>query len=108
MITPGEHPCPTGGGSSRKITHPGMLYGVNFPLKAVDAIDDILDYGASKGYKPGSWRNECFFYHLWKAIGHLRKFALGSTEEDHLECALCRLAMAVDIRRTKREKQHGH
>ena len=74
----------------------------NFPTRSIDAIGDILEYGASKGYKPGGWRKEGFDYHMGKVIGHLRKYIDGSTEEDHLECALCRLAMAVDIRREER------
>ena len=75
----------------------------NFPVHAIAAIIDVLEYGKSKGYPSGSWRTYNFGCHLNKAIGHLEKYAAGDTDEDHLECALTRLAMAVDIRREERD-----
>ena len=79
------------------------LSAINYPIRAIVAIEEILDYGASKGHEPGEWRGEGFEYQLKKVEGHMKKYREGLTDEDHLECALCRLAMAVDIRRA----EHG-
>jgi hypothetical protein len=72
----------------------------NFPIEAIAAIDEILLYGRSKGYKQASWRKESLDHHVLKAKGHLMDYIYGIDRgEDHLECALCRLAMAVSVRR---------
>lgn len=71
----------------------------NFPVEAMDAISEILEYGATK-HQPGAWRNESFEHHLEKAHGHIHDFLYGvEREEDHIKCALCRLAMAVSVRK---------
>lgn len=75
---------------------------INFPIEAIAAIDDILQYGRSKGHPQASWRNETEQHHLDKANGHIHDYLNGIDRgEDHLECALCRLAMAVAVRRSK-------
>lgn len=72
----------------------------NFPIEAIAAIDEILSYGRSKGHPHGSWRKETMEHHLEKAHGHIHDFLHEVDRgEDHLECALCRLAMAVSVRR---------
>jgi hypothetical protein len=72
----------------------------NFPHEAIAAIDEILSYGRSKGHQYASWRSETVHHHVEKARGHLMDYLYGVERgEDHLECALCRLAMAVSVRR---------
>lgn len=72
----------------------------NFPHEAIAAIDEVLQYGRSKGYSSGAWREESVEHHVNKANGHLKDYLYGVDRgEDHLECALTRLAMAVAIRR---------
>lgn len=77
---------------------------VNFPLEAVQIIQGVLNIGAAKGYKPGGWRREPLNHHLDKAFSHLMRYINGVvSDEDHLEHALCRLAMAVAVRRAQKE-----
>jgi hypothetical protein len=72
----------------------------NFPIEAIAAIDEILSYGRSKGHPLASWRKETIEHHLTKAHGHIHDYLHEVDRgEDHLECALCRLAMAVAVRR---------
>jgi len=72
---------------------------MNFPIEAIFGIIKILEYGQSKGYEPGSWRNELINHHVNKAKGHINDFIYHVDRgEDHLLCALTRLAMAVGVR----------
>lgn len=72
----------------------------NFPHESIAAIDEILTYGKSKGHPLASWRGESVEHHVNKANGHLKDYLYEVDRgEDHLECALCRLAMAVAVRR---------
>lgn len=79
---------------------------IDYPHEAEAAIRDILAYGKSKGYPVGGWRLEPAMHHLGKAIGHLGKFLcckfagwLNKEDEDHIACALCRLAMCLAVLR---------
>jgi hypothetical protein len=75
----------------------------NFPHEAIAIIDEILTYGKSKGYSTASWRHGTVEYHVNKAKGHITDWLYGIDRgEDHLGCALCRLAMAVSIREEKK------
>jgi len=70
----------------------------NFPHEAINAIWSVLEVGRAKGYPPGSWRNEPIREHLLKAAWHLVRFLAGvQSDENHLEHALCRLAMGVAL-----------
>jgi hypothetical protein len=81
---------------------------IDIPVKAFVEILQILKYGKSKGYKPGSWRNEEFKHHLLKAKGHLMDYIYEIDRgEDHLACALTRLAMAVALRPDKQKTIKG-
>ena len=67
----------------------------NFPIEAIAAIDQVLEYGRDKGYPSGGWRTESHESHLYKGIHHLIRHIMGFTGEPHLLCGLCRIAMAV-------------
>lgn len=76
----------------------------NFPHEAVAAIDDILQYGATK-HEPGSWRNESSKHHTEKAKGHINDWLYGvDRDEDHLACALTRMAMAIAVREQEQKE----
>jgi hypothetical protein len=77
----------------------------NFPHEAIGVIDDILQYGKSKGHLVGSWRCETMLHHVQKAQGHIKDFLYGIDRgEDHLACALTRMAMAIAVRETGESK----
>ena len=67
----------------------------DFPFEALIVIDRVMDTGQKQGHAPWGWDGIPKSVHISKAINHLYKHAEGSTEEPHLEHALCRLAMAV-------------
>lgn len=70
----------------------------NFPHEAIAAIDDILQYGRTK-HAEGSWRSESVKHHVEKAKGHIQDWLYQvGRGEDHLACALTRMAMAVAVR----------
>jgi hypothetical protein len=89
-----------------KTQYPQRLFH-KIPPKAIQALADTMTYGAEKrGQDPWSmeltgenhWRSEHYLFHVDKAFGHLLKLFSGSTEEDHLLGAFCRLAQAIDTR----------
>lgn len=84
-------------------------------LLAAVTVERILEAGVAEGHKPDSWKREPVSFHLLKAIRHATTAMLQlehpdlpsrsqETPEDHLERALCRLAMALWIKR-KRDKR---
>lgn len=73
----------------------------NHPDEAIRAIDRILEVGAKQGYLPGSWRQESYEHHLGKAIHHAGRAIEGCADEDHLAHALCRLAMAYEVKNVR-------
>jgi hypothetical protein len=75
-----------------------MTKKANFPHEAIAVIDNILQYGRTK-HAEGSWRSESAEHHTNKARGHLKDLLYGVERgEDHLACALTRLAMALSVR----------
>jgi len=77
----------------------------NFPHEAIAAIDETLQYGRSKGYTEGNWRSLSEAHHLEKAHNHIHDILYAVNRgEDHLKCALTRLAMAVSVRRSKEKE----
>jgi len=71
----------------------------NFPHEAIAVIDEVLNYGKDKGHPHCSWRSESIEHHVNKASGHIKDYLYGVERgEDHLACALTRLAMAVAMR----------
>jgi hypothetical protein len=71
---------------------------VNFPHEAIAVIDDVLQYGRSK-HAEGSWRSESLEHHVNKAQGHIKDWLYQVNRgEDHLACALTRMAMALAVR----------
>lgn len=79
-----------------------MENNINYPIEAVAAIEDTLLYGKLKGHPAGSWRKESVHHHIDKAHGHIHDYLNNiDRDEDHLECALTILAMAVSVKRGK-------
>ena len=76
----------------------------NFPHEAIAVMDEVLQYGSSK-YSAGYWRTLPMAQHIDKAMGHLKDYLYGIERgEDHLACALTRLAMALSIREQEKKK----
>jgi hypothetical protein len=76
----------------------------NFPHEAIAVIDNVLQYGRTK-HEEGSWRSESLGYHVKKASGHIKDWLYGVDRgEDHLACALTRMAMALSVRAGEQEE----
>ncbi len=69
----------------------------SMPQECLDAFIHISRIGASMGYPVDSWTKESITRHACKAGGHLFKFFMGSTAEDHLLHAFWRLGAAVAL-----------
>jgi hypothetical protein len=77
-------------------------YYMMVPPETVEIIAEVFKYGAEvRGYNGPTWVTETVESHVLKALGHLVKWLKKSVEEDHLACALTRLAMAATLRRRK-------
>ena len=83
-----------------------LMLEANFPHEGIEAIERVLQRG-SKKYPPANWRTEPCERHMLKALGHLLKVLTGveHDNEDSLEHALCRIAMAVATRPDQSQKR---
>lgn len=52
-------------------------------------------YEGAKKYAPNNWRNISRRDHINHALTHIFAHNVGDTQDDHLEHAFCRLAMAL-------------
>lgn len=79
---------------------------------ASEVVDRILERGLAEGHRPDSWRTEPATFHALKAARHIQSAMLemlhadsglplraDGTAEEHLERALCRVAMALWVHR---------
>lgn len=69
----------------------------NFPFEAIHVIAKVLEDNSDK-YGPGDWRRIDIREHIAHAIEHVWQHQLGDISENHLDHALCRLAMVVALR----------
>ena len=60
------------------------------------AIAKVLKEGAEK-YEPNNWRLIPEEEHINHALIHLLAAALGDTQDDHIEHALCRIMMSIAV-----------
>jgi hypothetical protein len=58
-------------------------------------------------HQEGGWRNVPLKVHLNHALVHLFAHLAEDDQDDHLDHALCRLMMAVDIQHMEREFADG-
>lgn len=65
-------------------------------------VSEMLERGLAQGHDEESWRRESVEFHLLKAEGHINQYRkvranMLQSEENHLQNALCRLAMAMYV-----------
>ncbi len=72
--------------------------------KALTAIETVLAEG-ERTHAPGAWLENAPENHARRAARHLAQLEAGDRSEDHLTHALCRLALAVEVRERRRERR---
>ena len=70
------------------------------PSEAIFSLGKTLQAGAEK-YDENNWREIPSKNHINKALIHLYAYLAGDTQDDHLDHALARLAMAVATKETE-------
>jgi hypothetical protein len=85
------------------VEHPGGGKSANIPFRydlcppeALAALAKVMYEGAVK-YAPNNWRKCGRNVHINHAIAHLVAYMDGDTQDDHLDHALARVAMAVAV-----------
>ena len=63
-------------------------------------VAEMLERGLRQGHEEGGWKKKTVKHHVDKAEGHIMQYwdakeGRIKTDENHLQNALCRLAMAL-------------
>lgn len=66
------------------------------PGKAMLRLASVFDYGARK-YAANNWRKVSMPEHLDHCLQHIFAYLAGDKQDEHLDHAFCRLAMAVEM-----------
>lgn len=84
-----------GGAQSKLAGCPKLI-----PPEALLSLSQVVALGAER-YAENNWRKISMADHVSHALEHLFLHMNGDKEDDHLDHALCRLAMAVAMRDTE-------
>ena len=77
------------------------------PPEAMFALAKVLHEGIVSGYTKDNWRKIDCNTHLNHALSHIFAHMAGDSQDDHLEHALTRVAMAVTVNKKENNDARG-